>query len=64
MGRLSQAARRAEPNVPWNDIVGMRNVIAHEYFRVRSEVVSVTIDRPLADLEAACIRLGADEFGR
>lgn len=32
--RISAGTRRAHPAVPWQDIVGMRNVIAHEYGRV------------------------------
>jgi uncharacterized protein with HEPN domain len=32
--RISAATREAHPEVPWQDIVGMRNIIAHEYGRV------------------------------
>jgi uncharacterized protein with HEPN domain len=54
---LPQELRDSEPGVPWSGIVGMRNVIAHEYFRIRSEVISTTIDEPLAMLRGACERL-------
>lgn len=57
VSRLSEGLRGRETTVPWEDIIGMRNVIAHEYFRVHSEVVSATIDAPLRDLEVACRRL-------
>ena len=40
--------------VPWGDIVGMRNLLTHEYFRVSARVVMDTLDDPLAELEAAC----------
>mgnify|MGYP000567755306 CR=1 FL=1 len=42
------------PDIPWSEIAKMRDVLAHIYFRVRSEVVKATIDEPLAALKAAC----------
>jgi uncharacterized protein with HEPN domain len=30
-GRLSKAARDARPDVPWNRIVAMRNILVHDY---------------------------------
>jgi uncharacterized protein with HEPN domain len=32
--RISPATRQAHETVPWQDIIGMRNIIAHEYGRV------------------------------
>jgi uncharacterized protein with HEPN domain len=46
-----------EPDVPWRDIVDMRNFLSHEYFRVLAEVVRRTLDEPLEQLSAACHRL-------
>lgn len=46
-----------EPDVPWRDIVDMRNFLSHEYFRVLAEVVRRTIDEPLEQLRTACQRL-------
>lgn len=42
------------PRIPWKEIAGMRDILAHEYFRVSSELVRATIDIPLADLGEAC----------
>ena len=53
-----------ESQVPWRDVVGMRNFLAHEYFRVLADVVRSTIDAPLLALEAACHRLSADIYPR
>ena len=46
-----------EPDIPWRLIVGMRNRLAHEYFRLRPELVRLTIDEPLRQLGPACLRL-------
>lgn len=51
-------AERAD--VPWQDVVGMRNVLAHQYFRVNADLVRRTIDAPLALLREACEALLAD----
>lgn len=47
----------AEPDVPWRDVVDMRNFLSHEYFRVLTDVVRRTIDQPLEELRKACARL-------
>lgn len=46
-----------EPDVPWRLVVGMRNRLAHEYFRLRPEQVALTIDEPLRRLHEACTRM-------
>lgn len=48
-GRLSDAAKDAHPRVPWSDIVGLRNVLAHEYGAIDYERLweIATIDVPL-----------------
>ncbi|WP_421121841.1 DUF86 domain-containing protein [Aquihabitans daechungensis] len=42
------------PAVPWSDAAGMRDILAHQYFRIRSDVVRSTLDAPLAALRLAC----------
>ena len=27
------------PNIPWGDVIGMRNKIAHHYFNIDTEIV-------------------------
>lgn len=56
---LDQGFRDANPAVPWNSIAGMRDILAHEYFRVSAEVVRRTLDQPLNRLKLAC-RSAAD----
>ena len=38
-GRLPESARLAAPNIEWRKIMGMRNILAHEYFGVSLPVV-------------------------
>ena len=42
------------PHIDWAGISGMRDVLAHEYFRISTSVVHDAIDRPLSDLLAWC----------
>jgi len=46
---LSAQLRERYPGVPWTDIVGMRNRIAHGYFAIRMRAVweTVTNDVPV-----------------
>jgi hypothetical protein len=68
VSRAKQAERLAlppelvatRPDIPWRDIVDMRNFLSHEYFRVLADVVRQTIDEPLNQLRLACEQLLAD----
>ncbi|MDP1710898.1 MAG: DUF86 domain-containing protein [Candidatus Nanopelagicaceae bacterium] len=51
---LDERIKLAYAGIPWKEITGMRDILAHEYFRVSSSIVRSTIDLPLADLRAAC----------
>ena len=52
----------SRPDIPWRDVVDMRNFLAHEYFRVSATVVRRTIDEPLDQLRAACEQLLTDRL--
>jgi len=41
------------PEIPWKDVVGMRNRIAHGYFEVDAELVLATIKNDLDALQTA-----------
>lgn len=42
------------PEIPWRDITGMRNLLTHEYFRVSEVIVRAVLDEPLSLLRGAC----------
>lgn len=36
---VSPAFREAHPEIPWRQIIGLRNVLAHEYGDIRHELI-------------------------
>ncbi len=54
---LPARVRDSEPSLPWEAMIGMRNVVAHEYFRINSTIVTRTLDSPLEALMAAIPRM-------
>ena len=53
----------AEPDIPWRDVAGMRDQLAHRYFDTAHGLVPATVEQDLPSLVAAVkrvlIRLGA-----
>ncbi len=54
---LSSETRHSRPDIPWEDIVGMRNKIAHEYFGVDIEIIWETIQESLPELKKMMRRI-------
>jgi uncharacterized protein with HEPN domain len=62
-GRLSPELRGRYSKVPWHDIIGMRNRLVHDYFRINLGIVWTTtrdapalravVERMLFDLQKA-----------
>jgi uncharacterized protein with HEPN domain len=58
---LSPGNTRSGTRDPWTDIAGLRNLIAHEYFRIDIHRVLEIVERDLPALDQAIDRaLGAD----
>ncbi len=55
--QISPAFREAHPNIPWPQIIGMRNRLIHAYFDVDLDRVWDTITDDLPPLIAALERL-------
>ncbi len=48
--RLPEEARAAHPEVPWSNMIGMRNRLAHGYFDVDLDIVRNTVSGHLSPL--------------
>jgi uncharacterized protein with HEPN domain len=55
--QISEETRTRAPEIPWTKIVGLRNLIAHEYFRIDLEVVRAIVTEQLDQLDATAERL-------
>jgi uncharacterized protein with HEPN domain len=54
---LSSETREAASGIPWADIAGLRDLIAHEYFQIEIDRVLEIVKRDLSPLEQAIDRL-------
>ena len=41
----------SHPDIPWDDVRGMRNIVIHEYFQVNLSIIWQTIQEDLVSLE-------------
>jgi uncharacterized protein with HEPN domain len=48
--KLASSFRRSHPQIPWREIIGMRNRLVHEYFRIDYGAVWDTIHDDLPAL--------------
>jgi uncharacterized protein with HEPN domain len=57
LARLGEAVARLSPNVrnrrsvAWKQIIGMRNILVHDYFRIDPETVWTAVDLHLPRVE-------------
>jgi uncharacterized protein with HEPN domain len=54
---LAPETRKSTPEIPWTDIAGLRDLIAHEYFRIDVHRVLEIVERDLPPLEQAINRM-------
>lgn len=48
---LSEKIKGRHPEIPWKDIVGMRNKLIHDYFGVDMDAVFDTVKKNIPDLK-------------
>lgn len=60
---LSDETRASAPEVPWASVAGLRDLIAHEYFRIEIARIIEVIERDVPRLRVGCGRLGAGDEG-
>ena len=47
---LSQEFRAGHPEIPWNQIVGMRHILVHGYFEIDIDIVWAAVENNLTPL--------------
>ncbi|OGQ95063.1 MAG: hypothetical protein A2521_00525 [Deltaproteobacteria bacterium RIFOXYD12_FULL_57_12] len=53
-GHLPEEVRAAAPDIEWRKIVGLRNVLTHEYFGVTLPMIWDIVQNKVVPLEIAC----------
>jgi uncharacterized protein with HEPN domain len=48
---------RSEPSIPWRQIAGMRDQLAHRYFDTSHAIVAATVEHDPGDLYVATQRI-------
>lgn len=61
---LTAETRARAPEVPWQSVAGLRDLIAHEYFRIDIKRVLDIVERDLPALERAISRLLKPQEGQ
>jgi uncharacterized protein with HEPN domain len=54
---LSDDTRHRAPEVPWASVAGLRDLIAHEYFRIEMTRIVEVVERDIPQLRDAIDRL-------
>ena len=59
-GHLPEEVHLSAPEIEWRKIVGIRNILAHEYFGVSLPIIWDVVQNKLDGLSATCIRLTSE----
>ena len=54
---ISPEFRTANPDIPWSDIIGMRNVLIHHYFGTDRDAVWNVVEHDLPALKSQLLSL-------
>lgn len=54
---LPDSFREKYPDIPWSKIIGMRNILTHQYFGIDVDVVWAVIENDLPDLKDKITRI-------
>jgi uncharacterized protein with HEPN domain len=56
-GKLPEHIQKGEPEIDWRKIIGLRNILIHEYFGINLPIVWDVVQNKLGPLESSCRRL-------
>ncbi len=54
---LPQTVREMAPNVPWSEIIGLRTILVHQYFKVDLAIVWEVVQRDIPNLKPQIVKL-------
>ena len=54
---IYEEVRENHPDVPWKEIMAMRNILVHEYWGIDESVVWNTIKKDLPELKEILLRI-------
>jgi uncharacterized protein with HEPN domain len=52
-----EQAEALQPQVPWREIAKLRDLLAHDYYRVDAQVIRRTVETPMEQLSDAVAEL-------
>lgn len=58
---LPKSLRQRYTDVDWDDIVGMRDIVTHEYFGVDLDIIWRTVQKDLAPLKSVVKKILSDQ---
>lgn len=58
---LTVSFRAQHPEIPWTDIIGMRNILVHDYFGIDTEIVWAVVEDSLPTLKNRVSEIVADK---
>ena len=61
VGKLTEDFRDSHDAIPWRKIKAMRNIVAHSYGTVDSEITWEIIKDGIPELKAYCLQVLSDE---
>lgn len=55
--KLTPEYRKQHPEIPWNQVIGMRHILVHDYFQVDLEIVWMVVEKELPKLKEQLLSL-------
>lgn len=60
--KLSPSFKANHPTIPWNTIIGMRNILAHDYDEVAEEIIANVIKIHLPPLRQYLTQINLEDY--